>query len=307
MKRLMVPIVSAGLAVLALGALAGGAWLQEARDSVPAELVAKPYLYEVVRHLYRWYLDENDLDQVIGREDFVFWVRELHPKLDDGDHSRFGEILFPQLTVSVKVKRADYRIPELGAVVKNESFMITSVARGQRPDQRPAECREVKVTYAEMRDDLFRTRSQAKFPEGDLLMRLRLAVRKELLKNAKNEKQEGLVGTQVVHLSPLSPVANEVWVFWETGRALIRFSSDIDLANPAVWEHEELSARVYRVDQQVVVSLDEVAGSNGFLTRNQVGRALYNCIVLGRRVELQPPADESPGQPTRQRTEGASP
>ena len=95
-------------------------------------------------------------------------------------------------------------------------------------------------------------------------------------------------GKRVVHLAPLSPIANEAWVFGETARLLVRFSSDIDLANPAVWEHEELAVDVYDVDEQVVVSLDEVAGSNAYLTRDQVGRALFNCVVLGRRLELEP-------------------
>jgi hypothetical protein len=43
----------------------------------------------------------------------------------------------------------------------------------------------------------------------------------------------------------------------------------------------DLGIRTYDVLTQTVVSLDEAAGSNEFLTRDQVGRALYNCIVLG--------------------------
>ena len=49
----------------------------------------------------------------------------------------------------------------------------------------------------------------------------------------------------VVHLSPLSEVANEVWMFWETGRMLIRFASDIDLENSAVWDHDELAVQEF--------------------------------------------------------------
>ena len=40
---------------------------------------------------------------------------------------------------------------------------------------------------------------------------------------------------------------------------------------------------------QTVVSLDEAAGSNAFLTRDQIGRALFNCVVLGRRIEVVNP------------------
>jgi hypothetical protein len=63
------------------------------------------------------------------------------------------------------------------------------------------------------------------------------------------------------------------------------------LTNPAVWEHETLAVKLFSLDQKVVVSLDEVAGSNAFMTRDEAGRALFNCIVLGRRVSLQPPAN----------------
>ena len=55
-----------------------------------------------------------------------------------------------------------------------------------------------------------------------------------------------------------------------------------------MWEHEDLAVKMYDLDEQVVVSLDEVAGSNAYLTRDQVGRALYNCVVLGKRLELDP-------------------
>ena len=99
---------------------------------------------------------------------------------------------------------------------------------------------------------------------------------------------------QIVYFSPFPDVANEVWAFWETGRMLIRFSSDIDLENPAMWDHDELTAKLYDIDEQTVVSLDEVAGSNAYMTRDQVGRALYNCIVLGRRMILQTSDSTSP-------------
>jgi hypothetical protein len=151
-----------------------------------------------------------------------------------------------------------------------------------------------------MQDYAHRTRTQVRFPEGELLMRFRMsshgAIRKYLLsreqaglENRAGTYDELLKQEQVVHLAPLSEVANETWVFWETGRMLIRFASDIDLEHPAVWDHDELAVNIYDIDEQTVVSLDEVAGSNAYLTRDQVGRALFNCIVLGKRMVLNPP------------------
>ena len=268
----------------------------ESQTTIPAELLDRSYLYEVARHLYRWYLDERDLDPLAGCREFIFWVRVWHPVLDEGDHSQFAEVLLPQLGIGAKVKRADYAIPELATAVRSDTFKIVGVARVAIPSQPSLDYKVIKVAYADMREYLFRTRGDARFPEGELLMRLRRTTRNELLKDIQRHSKRPSVGTQVVHLAPLSPVANETWVFWETGRLLIRFASDIDLANAVVWEHEELAIRLFDVDEQVVVSLDEVAGSNAYLTRDQVGRALFNCIVLGQRIELQPLTDAGPGQ-----------
>ena len=68
----------------------------------------------------------------------------------------------------------------------------------------------------------------------------------------------------------------------------MKCSSDIDLTNSEVWEHESLSFKIYDVLNQMVVSLDETGGDNSFMTRNQIGRALYNCVVLGERLIVQP-------------------
>jgi hypothetical protein len=258
----------------------------------PPELVQQSYLFEIVRHLYRWQLDESEVDRLITSKQIEFWVRRLEPKLDPGDRSVLGEILLPQLTLSVKVKKADYTIEELGTLVQSRAFKITQVTRGQVPARPPRGCAVLRVDTQEMRDYLFRTRRQQDFPDPVLIERMRRAFRSQAAK-------EGILATntpageQVVHLAPLSPVANECWVFWEAGRKLLYFASDIDLANPVVWQQEALTARLFDLDQQVVVSHEEAPGSNRFLTRSQVGRALFNCIILGQRVVVPP---RSPGQ-----------
>ena len=139
----------------------------------------------------------------------------------------------------------------------------------------------------EMRDYLFQTRSQHDYPDPALIARLQQAFRKE----AAKEKllTNDFADQKIVHIAPLSPVANELWVFWEAGRKLFLFSSDIDLANPAVWQHETLLARMFDLDQQVVVSHEEAPGSNRFLTRNEVSRALFNCMLFGQRLSVKPP------------------
>jgi hypothetical protein len=67
---------------------------------------------------------------------------------------------------------------------------------------------------------------------------------------------------------------------------LFHFTSDIDLANPKVWSQDPPNVTVYDTVRQTVVSHDERPGDNRFITRDMVGRALYNCIVLGKKSSL---------------------
>ena len=90
---------------------------------------------------------------------------------------------------------------------------------------------------------------------------------------------------RLFHLFP-----NEAWVYWENQHKLIYFSSDIDLNNPSLWDYEPLMVRVYDLNDQVVVSEQEAGSSNLYLTRYQVGRTLYNCMVLGERIVLTTPS-----------------
>ncbi len=260
------------------------------------ELEDRTVLYEVVLHLYRWYLDETDAQKIVGQNTCIFHVRPLNVALDPGDKSLFGSIVLPQLGVSVVMKKADYAIQELDLVVKSDGFKIINVARDLSESNE--NFNEIKLNYADIRDFAFRNRNLSRFPDENLLMRMRLSARGQILKYLEDREKAGLpnrIGTvselfkkeQILHLSPLSKVANEMWVFWETGRMLIRFSSDLDLENPALWDHDDLAVDIYNIDEQTVVSLDEVAGSNAYMTRDQVGRILFNCIVLGKRLVIE--------------------
>jgi hypothetical protein len=286
------------LVTLVSAIAASAAWGQHIGGTETPTLLEEDYLFEVVKHLYRWYLDEADFKKIVGKARIAFWVRQRRLTLDPGDRSQFGEIVIPDLGVHITVKKADYAIKELGLLVRHDGFKIINVARGRLPDARD-EYQVVTVSYQTMRDYAHRTRNLARFPEDALLMRMRLCARERILAYLENREKAGLenkIGNlkelrkqaQIVHLAPLSKVANDAWLFWETGRMLIRFASDIDLENPSLWDHDELAVRLYDIDEQTVVSLDEVAGSNAYMTRDQVGRALFNCIVLGRRVTLQP-------------------
>jgi hypothetical protein len=257
--------------------------------TAPAELVQQTTLSEVMRHLYRWYLDENDVERVANQPELVFWVRRVNAKLDPGDQSVFGEICMPQLDTTIELKKADYSIEETKTAVKSRNFRIKNVARAPLPASPAEDYQVVRVPMQEMKEYLFRTRNQPDFPDAALFERMRQALRKELEKEkASLGLTNALTGEQIVYLAPLSPVGNDAWVYWENQKLLIRFASDVDLSNPAVWEHETMRIQVYDAYRQMVISLEEAAASNRFMTRNQIGRALYNCIVLGQRVAVTP-------------------
>ncbi len=258
-------------------------------NTPPDELLEKDFLCGVAQHLYRWYMDEIDVEKNSGTEHMTFLVRNLNPVLDANDHSLLAEIVLPDFDIRVTLKKADYEIPELNTIVKTDHFKIIRVSR--EGTDSCSDCVSVEVPYQEMAERLFRMRNQVAFPGTNLAHRLRGALAHQLEKDNQENRGRDSTGEQVVHLAPLSPVANEVWVFWETGRLLIRFASDIDLNNPSVWDHEDLAVTTYDVDEQVVVSLHEAAGSNAYLTRDQVGRALYNCVILGKRIAVVPQKD----------------
>ena len=256
----------------------------------PAELLNSPYLFEVVRHLFRWYMDESDLEKLAGIKRFPFWVRKLDLPLDPGDRSQLAEIVLPLVGISAMVKKADYTIEDLGAAVKSSGFRLVNVARVVPPPAPPPGAIEVAADFREMRDYLFRTRAQAEFPDAEMFERLRVALR-EHFQLDPNQRE---AGEHVVHVAPLSPVANELWVFVENKKLLVRYASDLDLENPALWAHQSLAVRTYDILNQTVVSLHEAPGSNAFLTRDQVGRALYNCVILGRRIVVVNPPPANP-------------
>jgi hypothetical protein len=249
------------------------------------------YLYEIFRHIYRWYLDEVDIERATAGDSFIVWVRPLKLQLDEGDRSQFAELSFPQVNVVARVKKADYTIEDLGITFASPTYRIINVSRATLPATPPEGTEVISLKKREAVDFLFRTRTQRDYPSATLLEQMRLAFI-HYVETSKEElgaaRTTGTNPNQLIYVASLSPVANEVWVFWETRHMLVRFASDIDLSNPEVWKHESMMVRMYDIDRQVLVSHEEAPGSNAFMMRAQVGRILYNCFVLGLRLEVPP-------------------
>lgn len=260
------------------------------RETVPSELVESSFLAEVTRYIYRWYADESDMVNVLSQKNMTFWVRRYEFPLDAGDKSQWAEMVIPDFGVSLKLKKAHYSIPELKTMVTNATFKIVTVGRIEKAPHFSAGYTRVAIATDTIKRDLFRTRHTVDFPDENMTRHLRMAVRNELLKTLHEQKGDlsTITWPQAIHVAPVSPVSNDIWVYWETYRLLIRYSSDMDFSNPALWNNEEMAVKIYTIADQVVVSFGEVPGSNAYLTRDQVGRILYNCIILGKRVQLQP-------------------
>ena len=268
---------------------------------VPAEIVRKTYIYEVVRHLYRWYLDEADVENATAEPGLVLKVFALDTKLDSGDKSEYAEIIIPVFKICVKLKKSDYRIDELNIDVKSSGFKIVNVSRVPGDYEITDNASTVEIDVKEMKDYLFRMRNFAEFPGAEMIERIKKSVRAQMTEEAianipASVKAAAKAEGQFLHLSPLSPVVNEVVIFWENGRMLYRCVSDGDIMDQGLWEQAPLSIRIYDVYNQMVVSPDEKAGDNSFLTRDQVGRSLYNCVVLGRRLAMQPKTEKEEGK-----------
>ena len=259
--------------------------------SLPPELVDQRMLSEVARYLYRWYVDEADIEQASTSPDLILWIGLSTPPLDEGDKSIFATIHLPCQGITVQLKKADYFIEETKMSVKSSGFKITSVSRGQVPPALPAGYAEIKMDMEKLKEHLFATRHQLDFPQDILIKRLKAELVAELAQEKISVTDDPVVA-QTIYVGSLSPLANDLWAYWENKKWLVHCTSDIDLANPAVWSQEHIRIRWFDTFTQVVVSMEEAAGSNRFMTRDQIGRALYNCIVLGKRIQMAPAVPE---------------
>ncbi len=257
-------------------------WVSAAHPQVPAPpVLTTEFLSQVAQYLYRWHLDETALLALDEIPDVEFRYGWLHPELDAEDKSQFIELFIPKLNYLVVLKKADYSIPELDLDIRNDGFRIYRVEHYDRPPADLSGLQAVSLNKQEMIERLFATRNQKVFPDEALMDSMRAALREEY-KDFDGIKVEG---PQILYVAPISQVSNTLWVFWENARRLIRFSSDGDLTHAS---NGGLHVRMYDLENAVVLSHAEAAGSNAFVTRDWAARTLFNCIVFGQRQVLTP-------------------
>jgi len=253
------------------------------------ELGGEEAFMQLTRYLYRWYLDETDFKHFAPDFKHQLWLRTLQTVADPQDNSRYLEAVFPAIGVVVTLKKTDYQIPELKLLVRSDGYRITQIARDtSKQNIQKHDYAVMDIDTGALYKRLFQTRLDCVYPDAALLAHLKESAAQQIaaLHDAPTQAKPQQPATFFV--APVHKVSNEVWGFWEEGKLLFRFTSDIDLSNPALWAHDSVNVQLYNAVEQTVVSHEERPGDDRFITRDQIGRALYNCIVLGQKISLPP-------------------
>jgi hypothetical protein len=246
--------------------------------------LSSEYLSLVMRNLYRWHLDETALLAVDDTGELEFLMRFITPELDADDQSRYIELLIPQLSYAVTLKKADYRVPELDIQVQNADYRIIKTEKVDAMPEDLSGYTRTTLSKKDIMEYLFKMRSQRDYPDEALIERMRSALRDQYA----SQTNLNVSGPQTVYIAPISRVSNNLWVYWENAGRIIRFSSDADLASKAFWAYEKLGVRMYDLKTDVVISMAEAAGSNAYVTRDWAARVLFNCVVFGQRATIHP-------------------
>ena len=245
-----------------------------------AELGGEAAFLDLVRYLYRWYLDEHDFKRFDPSHRNEFWIRQVQTVPDEGDNSRYMELVFPATGVMVTLKKTDYRIPELKLHVKSGGYRVIKLCRDTGRDAaRRTDYAVLDLALDALYARLFELRLEKQFPCEELQAHLQARIDRQgdlIVKALQGEPK-------TLYIAPIHTVGNDLWVFWEEGKLLFRYSSDLDLSSPDVWTHDKLDVVIHDTVGQTVVSFEEQPGNHDLITRDQVGRALYNCIILGQK------------------------
>ena len=256
-----------------------------ASPEVDPRLKDESFLYEVLRYTYLWYLDDRFFVATEDQTSLEVWIRPLQPSAPDaGDASRYAEIWLPAAQLQLRLKLADYFIPELQRQVRSPGYRIVRAAPLTAAPHPRSDYAVVTLARDKARKYLFDERNHPQAPNPELRKRLLAAVREV----AKQNPPPDPTNLQIFFLSDVSPVSGDLWVLWINGKRAIRFGGELGADQPDLLELLPLHTQVYDFKRQVVASLLETEGSTGFITKDWAGRILYQCLVLGERAEVAP-------------------
>lgn len=270
---------------LAQERLSDQAQAQAEAAALLAELGGEASFDDLARYLYRWYLDENDFKGRNPAYRGKLWIRRIEGILDAGDKSRFLEVVLPAIGVIVTLKKSDYMIEELKLHVKSDGYKITKIERAESDlPGAPQDYAALDLDVPALYERLFATRLEAEYPDAELLEHLRQCAAAQC---AYLSEGAPVSGTQTVWMAPVSPLANEIWMYWENRKVLFRFVSDVDIKNREIWNYDSIFVSSHDIVTQTLVSYEEAPGQDSFMTRDQVGRILFNCLAFGKKITLE--------------------
>jgi len=255
-----------------------------AGEAASSPVLQKQFILEVMKHLYRWHFDQSFVLETGKADTLEVWARLLRPPLDTGDRSEFAELWIPAVNMRVELKRSDYKVPEMNLEIVDHSFKVKRVTRQLLPPASRSNYQVARHALSEVRDYLFATRTNRVAVSDNLLT----AARKLITDYLRKAHADPFTEEQILYVAPISPVCNDVWVLWESGRKIMLFSADTDLSNPGFAQLSQLRMQVIDLDKDVVASTNEVPGSNAFVTKDWVGRLFFNCILYGERQVRTP-------------------
>lgn len=249
----------------------------------PAE--TRENLLEVIHHLYLWYYDQSFFPPGEALSELEVYFRTVERPLDAGDESEFGELFFPAIQMLVELKRSDYHIDEIDHAVRDEFFKVRRVQRAATAPVPLDEYRTTVVNRDELRE-WFSTKSHAAPPLADALRR---RLRDTLLKHQFDQQWDD-ASVHIFYVSPLSPVSNDIWVLHENTNQLLQFSADMDVSHHHTWDKLNLRLKFHQLDPNLILTPDRERTEANELNKDFIGRALFNCVVLGNRIEVLPKA-----------------
>ena len=244
---------------------------------------SEQHLFEILYHAFLWHYDRSYLLVDQRKGDLEIFFRAVPRELDAGDQSKFAELWIPDVHMVIDLKRSDYRIEELGLAVKDDHFKVRRVVREDTPPAPLSSYQHHDIPHAKVRDWITLNLRTAGPLAPTLARRLR-----ETLLDFDLGREPDVAVTHVFHLAPISPASDDLWVFHENRKQLLLFSSDMDLSNEAYWESTPITLEVYNLAPEVILAADASAAGTNTLSKDFVGRALFNCVVLGERIEVSP-------------------
>jgi len=241
------------------------------------------YLRGVLEYVYYWHLEPSRFFEEDQDTNIEILVKKNSYSKDLDNNSTRYELIIPDLNLGIDLVKANYTIQELDLQITNSSFKVVAV----NPDFRePITNEEFKVrllSEGKMMKRLFQSRYRPAVISGDVISN----IYNSLVKLSKLELGHPLKKEHIFYVGPLSDYSNDIWIFWETERKLVKLSSASDYTSKAYWQLLPIFVKIYDLDSDVVVSLSEVSGSNAYITKSYAGRIMFNCIVDGKKVIIE--------------------